>query len=369
MRKIIAVGVYLFLSISGFCQDSKKSLIVVHVDAASKSQYKQHIFMYHFLNGSFIGRDQIITVTGRREGKDYIRLDRGKNTLYKDRYLITGMGNIIDLQEKKVLFDGRASLVKCENDSAVFYTNDIFKGKFYSVYNFDKKNYSEVKDLLYKPRFEKDVEFDKTTTPFKLNYYPQGAAKVVLTVDAGYGQTTAKDARVADPPTCWIDHKTFVYSYFNKENTELSFYKVNIESKESKLIGKLTMSAETQQAELSRVNDTELLMLLGHRQIVINLEKNSVTDLSYAEIGNGFTYECKPAAAGRVVKLNGKEIGKLHFKPVNFVSDKNVAALVKEIMVGNEGYQQGICVWNGMDNKWETVEADDVLRLVGWVGE
>jgi hypothetical protein len=369
MRKIIAVGLCLFLGSSGFCQDSKKSLIVVHVDPASKSQYKQQIFSYHFLNGSFIGRDQIITVTGRVEGKDYIRLDRGKNTLYKGRYLITGMGNIIDLQEKKVLFDGRASLVKCENDSAVFYTNDIFKGKFYSVYNFEKKQYAEVKDLLYKPRFEKDVEFDKTSTPFKINYYPQGAAKVVLTSDAGYGQTTTKDARVADPPTCWLDHSNFVYSHFNKENTELAFYKVNIDSKENKLVGKLTISPEITPAEISRLSDTELLMLLGNKQIIINVKDNSVTDLSYASIGNGFTYECKPSAAGRVVKLNGKEIGKVHFKPVNFVSDKTEAALVKEIMVGTEGYQQGISVWNGTDKKWETVEADEVLRLVGWVSE
>lgn len=350
-------------------QDVRQSLIVVHVDPAGGPQFKQQIYSYHFLNGNFTGRDELITVQGRKEGKDYIRTDLGRNTFYKNRYLITGIGNIIDLQEKKVLFDGRASLVRCENDSAVFYTNDIFKGKFYSVYDFKKNEYAEVKALAFRARPGRDVEFDKTTSPFKINYYPPGAEKITICEDAGYGQTGTKESHIPDPPLYWLDNNHFVYTYFNKENTELSFYKVNVDSRDAKLLGKVTVSPEKQTAEMFPLGGTRLVMFLGNRQILIDYKEKVVSDLVFTSPDHGFCYECKPSASGRAIKLNDKEIGKLQFRPMNFAAENNIAAVVKEISVGPDYYQQGIVVWNPLSKTWNPVDADEVLRLVGWIKE
>lgn len=369
MKKSFFVCLFMLVSAWLKSQDVQQSLIVVHVDPASKNQFKQQIYAYHFLNGSFTGRDELLTVVGRKEGKDYIRTDIGKNTIYKNRYLITGIGNIIDLREKKVLLDTRSTLVRCNNDSAVFYTNDIFKGKFYSVYDFKKSEYSEVKDLLFKPRLGKDVEFDKTTAPFKINYYPVGAEKITICEDAGYGQAGTAESHVPDPPLYWLDNANFIYSNFNKENTELAFYKLNIESKDSKLIGKVVITRESLPAEVFRLNETQALVALGYHQILIDHKEKTVSDLAFSSPGNNFSYECKPAAAGRIVKLSGKEIGKYHFNPLNFTTDINIAALVKEITVGTESYQQGISVWNNVNKSWAAVDAEEVLRLVGWINE
>ena len=57
---------------------------------------------YHFLNGHYTGREEILTVSGKKDGKDNIRTDLGINTLYKNRYLITGIGNIIDLKDSTI---------------------------------------------------------------------------------------------------------------------------------------------------------------------------------------------------------------------------------------------------------------------------
>lgn len=369
MKKSLIVIILLFIASWFKAQDIQQSLIVVHVDPASKTQFKQQIYAYHFLNGSFTGRDELLTVAGRKEGKDYIRTDIGKNTIYKNRYLITGIGNVIDLRDKKVLVDARSTVVRCKNDSAVFYTNDIFKGKFYSVYDFTKNEYSEVKDLLFSPRLGRDVEFDKTTPPFKINYYPIGAEKVTICEDAGYGQLGTTESHIPDPPLYWLDNTNFIYSNFNKENTELSFYKLNIESKDSKLIGKVAITRESAPAEVFKLNETQSLVRLGHHQILVDHKEKTVTDLAFSATGSNFSYECKPGAAGRVVKLSGKEVGKFHFNPVNFSSDANIAALVKEINVGAESYQQGIVVWNNVSKSWAAVDAEEVLRLVGWISE
>ena len=111
-------------------QNTSESLIVVHYDDGGKAELKQNIYKYTFTNNVYAGREKLLTVVGRKNDKDYVRFDKGLNTLYKDRYLISSSGNIVDLKEKKVVFDGITQLVRCSNDSIIFYTDDIFKGKF-----------------------------------------------------------------------------------------------------------------------------------------------------------------------------------------------------------------------------------------------
>jgi hypothetical protein len=348
-------------------QNVQQDFIVVHVEPSGKAQFKQKIFAYHFLNGSFTGRDEVLTVDGKRDGKDYIRTDRGHNTLYKDRYLITGIGNIIDLKDKKVLFDGKANLVRCSNDSAIFYTNDAFKGKFYSVYNFKTSQYGEVKDLLFKAKLGRDVEFDKTTAPFKIVYYPQGKPKVVLTEDAGYGQIGTKDNFVPDPLMLWFDNTNFLYANFNRENTEISFYKINVDSKASTLVGKAAIAKDEKAADLVKLTPRQVIMTIGAKQLYIDLDNQSVTELLASKPVNGFSYEFKDSPLGRMVKLNGKETGKFHFEPNTFSAGNNIAGFVKELVIGTDHYQQGFMVWNAPRQTWDKVDADEALTIIGWI--
>jgi hypothetical protein len=370
MRKFFYLTLFFIYSPTFIkAQDVRQGLIVVHVDPAGKGEFKQMIYCYHFLNGSYTGREELITVAGKKEGKDYIRTDLGSNTLYKDRYLITGIGNIIDLKEKKILWDGRATLIRVSNDSAIYYTNDAFKGKYYSVYNFKTNTYGEVKNLVFKAKVGQDVEFDKTTTPIKLFFYPQSKPKVELVHDAGYGQQGTKDGRVPDPPMWWIDANNFVYGNFNKENTELAFYKVNVESKSSTLIGKAPIKPDPNPASISILDPKKVLVNLGSKQLLVDVNAPSATELVFSAPSNGFTYEVKTASYGRLIKLNEKDVGKAHFQSKTFKTQNNIAAMVKEIVMGTESYQQGLGVYNFNKQAFQTVDSEDVLTLVGFIAE
>ena len=366
MKYFIIVIPFLLCFFSKAQEDNKQSLIVVQVEPGWGNKFRQQILSYHFLNGIYVGRDQIIRVTGKVEGEDLIRTDIGNNFLYKDRYLITGIGNIIDLDEKKVLFDGKGKLIRCENDSAVFYTNDIFKGKFYSVYNFKTKKYGIVKSLVFKPIVGQEVEFDKTSAPFKLYYYPQGKTKEVLTTDAGFGQP-AVGKYPPDPPIFWIDQNQFVYGWINKESTELAIYRLSVNSKEKKLIGKAAITPEKEPATISKIDEKGLVLNLGTKQILIDLSKEALIEMEFTRPYCGFSFECQDNDLGRSVKLNDQQVGTFQFKPMNFKADKNIAALVKEIRVGNETYQQGLAVWDNIHKTWITVDCEEVLSLVGWI--
>jgi len=368
MRSVLNIFLSFCLFSTIWGQDMKQGLIVVHVDPASKAAFNQMIYSYHFLNGVYTGREELLTVSGKKDGKDYIRTDLGVNTLYKDRYLITGIGNIIDLKEKKILFDGRANLVRVSNDSAIFYTNDAFKGKFYSVYDFKTNQYGEVKNLLFKAKQGQDIEFDKSTSPFKIFLYPQNKPKVLLVNEAGFGQTGTKE-RMPDPCIWWIDNSNFAYANFNKDNTEVAFYKINADTKNSSLIGKVAIKPESKPANLVKINNKQAVMMWGSKQIFIDAGANTVNDQIFSNPSNGFCYECKTNAYGHIVKLNDKEVGKFHFQFKNFKTEKNIAAIVKELVMGEDSYQQGMSVWNITKQGWSTVDCEDVLTMVGWVNE
>jgi hypothetical protein len=352
----------------GFAQNNTgESLIVIHYDEGNKANLGQLIYRYNFVNNVYAGREQIMAVAGKKNSKDYIRCDVGQNTLYKDRYLISGIGNVIDLKEKKVLYDGSAKLVRCSNDSIIFFTNDIFKGKFYSYFNLKTNTYSEIKSLTFKAIVGQDVEFDRTKSPYKLLYYPQNKPKVVLMEDAGHGGVSSK-APKADIPIYWVDQNTFIFPNIKITDLEGSIVKYNLETKTSKVIGTFNSTANVP-ATYQLVNsvDCYIEFYFKNKLYCINPAKETMLLSNFKEIDKNFSVEVEPKSTGRAVYYKGKEIGRNHFDMKNFKTSSNYAALVKEIIMGDESYQQGMSVYNVTKAKWETIDGEEVVSLVGWI--
>jgi hypothetical protein len=365
-------GILLFLFYSGltFSQNVTQDLLISHAEMTpeGQAQFKQKICIYHFLNGTFTGRDEVISIEGKKNGRDNIRTDKGKNIIYKNRYLVTGIGNIIDLNSAKILFDGKANLVRITNDSAIYYTNDAFKGKFYSVFNFKTGQYAEVTNLLFKAKAGKDIEFDKSARPFKINYYPQGKPKVELSQDAGYGQQHLKDNKyVPDPPVYWLSDSTFIYSHFNKEGTEIAVRKVNIETSGNWTLGSVPVAAGTTEAYFRKETGQAVVLYCNGSQVNIDLQKNTVSCPSFSRDRHGFSYSLKTEAKGRSIQYQGKEIGKFHFDTDNFEVSNNIAATIKLMLVGDESYQQGLHIWNNTSATWQKVESEEIISIIGWI--
>lgn len=356
-----------FLPLYFIAQNSRQDLIICHVDADGQ-QFRQVLYTYHFVNGVYTGREELLRFDGKKDGHDYVRTDRGKNIIYKNRYIITGIGNIIDVLDKKVLFDGKAHLVRVSNDSAIYYTNDAFKGKFYSVYNFKTASYAEVTDLLFKALPDKDIEFDKSTKPFVLNYYPQSKPKVVLSTDAGYGQQNITGSKyVPDPPKFWVDKDHFIYAHFNEQGTEVAIRKIKIESGKMQEIGTVKMSSGTSEAFFTSVNKETLALHCGSSIALINMAKNTVTLSTTSVPENNYSYALESNQKGRVIYANGKEIGAFQFDIENFRSTENMLATIKMLVVGNETYQQGLKVWENGTKTWKSLDTEEIAAIVGWI--
>jgi hypothetical protein len=365
--KYILYIIFYFFTTTAFSQFSSESLIVVHYDPNNQTNLGQLIYQYNYVNNVYAGREQIMSVNGKKDGKDYIRCDKEGSTLYKDRYLISSIGNVIDLKEKKVLYDGNGKVVRCSNDSVIYYINDIFKGKYYAYFDLKSNKYSEIKSLLFKPLIGQDVEFDRTRSPYKLLYYPQNKSKIVLMDDAGHGGVSAKDKK-ADIPIYWIDNNTFIFPFVKTTDLEGSIIKYDLSSKKSKVIGTYN-STENVPATYQIVNsvDCYIEFYFKNKLYCINPSKETMIQSNFKEVDKNFSVEVKPGAKGRAVYFKGKETGRYHFDLKNFKSSSNYAALVKEIIMGDESYQQGISVFNANKMKWESVDGEEVAALVGWI--
>lgn len=344
-----------------------ESLIVIHYDQSKKVELGQFIYRYNFVNNVYAGREQIMWIEGRRLGKDYVRCDVGENTLYKDRYLISGIGNIIDLQEKKVLHDGKAKLVRCSNDSIIFFTNDIFKGKFYSYFDLKTNTYSEIKALTFKPILGQDVEFDRTKSPYKLLYYPQNKPKVVLMEDAGHGGVSASDKKT-DIPIYWLDNNSFIFPNIKITDLEGTIVKYDLLSKSAKTIATFNSTAKVPATyKLSKGMNSFVEFYFKDKLYLINPVKETMLVSNFKEVDSNFSIEVEWKSTGRAIYYKGKDIGRNHFQLHNFKSTSNFAVIVKEVVMGDESYQQGMSVYNVAKAKWEAIDSEDVASLVGWI--
>jgi hypothetical protein len=110
-------------------------------------------------------------------------------------------------------------------------------------------------------------------------------------------------------------------------------------------------------------------MNFGAKQILVDAEAKVVNDLVYSNPSNGFSFELKSNSYGHLIELNDKEIGKAHFQAKSFKTEKNIAAIVKELVLGTESYQQGLGVWDLNKQIFKTVDAEEVLVLVGFINE
>lgn len=347
--------------------NTSESLIVVHYDESGKTGLVQLIYKYNFINNVYAGREELLSVIGRKGDKDYIRCDKGTNTLYKDRYLISSIGNIIDLQEKKVIYDGSAKLVRCSNDSIIYYTNDIFKGKYYSYFDLKTNTFSEIKSLTFKILLGKDVEFDRRTVPYKLEYFPKASPKVTLMQDAGHGSVMAGKARL-DIPLYWIDDNTFLFPNMKVSDLEGSIVKYNLITKTSKELGSFnSLSTTTSAYQLTKGLNGAVEFYFKDKLYIINPIKETMLMSNYKEVDGSFSIEVDAKSNGRAVFYKGKDAGRNHFQLNNFKSTSNFAAIVKEIVMGDESYQQGLAVYNVNKNKWENIDAEEVAALVGWI--
>ena len=352
------------------------SLLLAEYDENASKNNMQHLMKYSFKDGELIGKELIMSVKIKDEQRDEntVRFDLGENTIYRNRYIITAKGSIIDVKSKRVLCDKQESFAGFKGDSVIYYTNDIFKGKYYSVYDLKTETHTKIDNPNYKPFPLVDVEFDVFSRPFSLVRYDISGKKELLLADAGYGEANLKDESKAKqiPPIYWVDHNktSFIYASFSKSHRIATLYKVGLDKSIEK-IGVID-SIPPSMANTFFKNDAagNLIYSCARGRYRVDANKKLVTPVVFEDIANGFQIEVSENAGyGRIIKYSGKEIAKKWCKYDNTKSNINYLAVEVEMVMGDERFPQGVFVWNDVSEKWKKIKIFELASIVGWVIE
>lgn len=373
IRIHIVCVLLLFLSVSSVAQ-KKTSLILAEYDGQAAINHLQHLVKYSFVNGVVGMREVIISVPAQKAGikGDHVRFDLGKNTLYRNRYVITEIGNVIDIKTKKLLVSDRGELVKCSGDSIIFFTNDIFKGKYYSVLDLRTDKFQKVEDANYQPRPRPSVEVDETTQPFSISAYQITGKKDLLVKDAGYGeaQPLLGDDVKRKFPIFWLDNKSFLYANYSKDQHKASIYKVST-NKVVEKVGEITeIPATAANAYFSMGSDGSIIYSCGKGMFLIDLLKKKADKIVFASLSNNFSVEAdENGKYGRAIKYETAEIGKKWCLVETATATDGHAAFQNDMVIGTERYPQGVTVWNNITKKWTSLEVSSLASIIGWIEE
>jgi len=383
-RRVIFIAIIFSILIFGFSffetsnAGGKYALLIAVHDAQASTTKTQHLYAYHFVGGSYLNNEKLVSVKIQKEVDkklvSYVRFDLGTNQIYKNRYVVTGIGNIIDTKNKKVLLDEKDPFVKFGGDSVVYYVNDIFRGKFYKVYNLKTETYSEVKDLLYKVVLGKDIEVDYALKLLKIYLYPPSASKITLVNDAGYGEdySQVSEKKTYRLPIYWIDSSTFLYPNYTQKKDFCTIYKINTDTKSSEALGTIEAipSIKTFSYFYKDV-DGNFMYSCGKGNFMVDVKKKKLSQAKFESVGNQFTISAdEDGKTGRVIKYKNVEIGKYFCEIKNVKTTKEMIAFGYDMIVGGERYYQGVIYWEYANKKWKEIPVlNDVASIIGFMEE
>ncbi|TND06950.1 MAG: hypothetical protein FD123_3414 [Bacteroidetes bacterium] len=347
------------------------SLLVAEYDVAAAQNHQQHLWRYNFEGGLYSTKEKVITVQAQKPGEksSYVRLDLGNCQVYRDRWVVSGIGNVIDVQQKKVILDQKDQFVKGSGDSMVFYTNDIIRGKYYSVLDLKNGAYAQVKSPAYKAIKGQDVEPDCSLKNYKIHFYPASAAKVELVRDAGYGEDLSRvPGGRPQLPFFWLDNTNFVYPNFSQEKNYVALYKVNVPGKSQEKIGEIDQLAVPRAAcRFFSDPDGNPVFVCSGNYYLVDLKKKKVSVLQYLPVGNGFEIGIAETAKGHAIRYKGQDIGNYFCDPEKTKTAEGCIAFTYEMVIGEERYLQGVATWTSVAAKWKSFDNSDVAAVVGWM--
>lgn len=370
--RILAGFILLFFGFAFvFAQSDKKvSLLIKNCEETEGICETQHLFRYDFVNGEYVGKEKIISTQTHD-----VRFDLGGNELYRNRYVITRWGDVIDIVEKKVLHDSEGELHRIEGDKIFIEVTRENKQGLY-LFDLQTKEYSLYRktdkgmfhgDLSlnglrsawwYCPIEEKTCGFDISELGDKSKFI-----KADFNSLREFNLASSDGVRIN---ILWLDDERFLTQ---RTNGELVI--VSVKGKIKPLLKIKTNEPPDYNPYFYRDVNGKIIYVCNDRYI-INVEKKSYQMIETDSIGNGFSVKDDESVEyqwgfGNIYFFDGKEIGRA-WADRSGVTDNFLAVIYGEYGK-NLGYPDGVKVWNNIKKDWTTIEIKWSPEIIGWITE
>jgi len=387
MTKLIKV---LFLISFAFCSGQisrQNSLLVAEYQKNDEGigSYT-HLVSYNFTNGLLASKDTILSApTGKGKFQSsYVRYDLGKNLVYKNRYVISGIGNIIDVQKKSLVLEESDDLVEIKGDSILFHRNNVTTGTGYLIYNLKKKTYRFVEDKnfmnvkgIHSPNHLLGLVIDKSEIPYKIELNDNKNTKEEIVNDCGAGTLlSALSSTLPNVPIYWIDNQNFLYakysqSGFTMENIKATvfIYKINIKTKKSELVAKIdSVAPANSNSHFIKGTEDTILFICEKGKFKIDLDNKNAIPLEIISIDNDFSIDYSlNVDYGRRVYFQNKAIGQVSSNYYNALTTTGFVGVEYSTKNSIIDFSKGIKVWNNITATWVDIEINWLCSIIGWI--
>jgi hypothetical protein len=367
----------LSLAIIGSCskEPRKKSLIVAEYAEPGMSGTFDYTWLvrYNFEDGVLSSKDTILgagTIIDSLPGS-YVRFDLGKNFIYKNRYLISGIGNVIDLQTGRLVIEESDKFIEAKGDSLIFH-RDNFKGTGYLLLDLPSGNYGFIQDTNYRsvsgllsPDLKHGIGLEQSVLPRMILLCDKENGCKVIVRDGGNGTyMSIMSSSFSNVPVFWLDNSNFIYGRFSDS---FDIRKVNILTGKEEIIGRIDSipHAVSESYFLKDANEN-LLFYCTKGTYLVDPVKNTLVKQVYHQYGNDFTSELNNDSLGNRFYYRSESIGKAWSNWYSAVTAPEYFAVEYGEPGSNLGYPKGFKVWNNITREWTTVDVRNISAVIGW---
>ncbi len=323
---------------------------------------KYSLVRFRFRNGVLVSKDLILTTDFTQ-----VRYDLGKNHIYRNRYVITNWGDVVDIQDKKLLHDGRGKYVAAERDWIVQHESGTdFQG--YSYYDLKMNRYRRLvvptkwnlPGLLAPDQMKSaDGEMGDSIWLHRFNQ-----EKKLL--GSGFFVNASTEASfLARPPVFWLNNTRLLTQRKNGEIVALQ-----LDGTVSLIVTIPITTLNYSQPSFFRDPGGRIIYRCCGRSFEINVEEKSYTPHEWTTLGFGFDAQTETNPSyGHVIRYQGKEIGRLWASVWSAPAIEGYVAFEYGEVGSNLGYPKGIQVWSSANNKWTIIKKMRTPGIIGWIPE
>ena len=386
MKTLLSIT-FLLLLANCFGQTKLQKLIAAEyrIDSPRVGNFT-YLVSYNFANGHLLSKDTLLGVPTNKEGiaGSYVRYDLGKNFIYKNRYVISGIGNVIDIKTKSLVMDESDEFISAQGDTLIFHRDNIFTGTGYLMLDLTSRKYGFInQDKLDKEKDRRSspdklhyLSIDQSKTPYKIWLHNSDSKKKLVVQDAGQGHNIMYSSKLPTIETYWLNNHAFLYAVHEtkfdakkKDYSRVTLRQYDIITDADQVFFVLDSVSNGKTNGSFFIDNIGQLIYKssGWSYHLVDTVKQILTNYPFYELGFGFSTANKTEQDGTVLKHNNINIGKLWCS--NEVVGEGVIAVEFGDIGSNLAYPKGIMTWSQQTNKWTTINIPWLSTIIGWVNE
>lgn len=335
------------------------ALLAVECEAEDGVCEKQNLVRFHFKNGELISKDIIFT----SETTD-VRFDLGKNRIYRNKYIISNWGDVVDIQTKSLIHKSKGEYVAAEGNQIIIKVNRVdVEGYFY--FDLERKTYARLPlpskwtlPGLLSPDQTKSVEGEG----FNI-FLHRLKRKEKLLGSNFFVESDISSSGTSRPLLFWLDNERVLTQKNNgdivvlrMDGTFTPVVKIPIE--------KVAFS----QPYFVRDGKGKIIYECSGESFAVDVENKTYTPYKWVALNSKFEAENeRDNSYGHIIRFQGEEIGRLWGSVWNAPTTNDYIAVEYGTIGSNLGYPDGIKVWSSANSKWTTIELKWLNNIIGWI--